>query len=91
MKFQPFKILAGCCLLSLAMSCGNNNNQSEGAADSEDSANTTETAPVQRSTEDAATTTVDTVVKGPNSEPGQGNNTSGTGANASSLNNEGTN
>lgn len=71
-----------CCLVGVCVSCGNNNNQSEGSADKDDVNNATAT-PAQSTTtgNDAGSTPADTVIKGHNSGDAQGNHISGTGEN----------
>jgi len=80
MKKIIAKVLTGCFLLAVSMSCGDNNNQSEGAADSDDTENAAASPATQNATSASTdTTATDTVVKGNNPKPGEGNYTSGTG------------
>jgi len=68
-------------LLCVLCSCGNNNNQSEGAADQNDGQKTSG-ADVQNTSGSAGTgsSTADTIIKSNNNpEPGEGNYKAGTG------------
>ena len=80
MKLNLIKLMA-CLFFGTLVACGNNNNQSEGTADSDDTVESSGFTPAPNSALSTGTdtTATDTVVKGHNSEPGEGNNISGTG------------
>jgi len=67
-------------MFTVFLSCGHNNNQSEGAADSDEdvSASSLQSPAAVTDTSSSAT---DTVIKSHNSDPGEGSNISGTGKN----------